>query len=112
MTEAEFKKKPRDEGFIEPQIYKAKPGPISAMHCHDKSIMSLVLKGEFTMITEKGEKDYKAVDCYLIYRAVGCLLWVGSRRLICDSECLFSPKETLKFASCGSENGQKRTLDI
>ncbi len=26
-------------------------------------------------------------------------------------EGLLSPKETLKIVSCGSENGQKRTLD-
>jgi quercetin dioxygenase-like cupin family protein len=88
MIETEFRKKLQDEGFIEPHIYEAKPGPIAAMHCHDRSIMSLVLKGVFTMITEKGEKDYKAGDCCLnpagtlhteIFGADGATFLVGTK---------------------------------
>ena len=65
MTEEEFRERLEAEGFIDPHLYQAKPGPVAPMHSHDKSIMSLVLKGEFTMITENGERKYKVGDCCL-----------------------------------------------
>ena len=88
MNESEFRKKLQDEGFNDPHTFKAKPGPVAAMHRHDESILWLILEGEFTMVTESGEKNYKAGDWGLNlagtlhtekYRAEGATFLMGTK---------------------------------
>ena len=62
MNEEEFRKKLEENGYIDPYIYEAEPGPVREMHTHDDSNMSLVLRGEFTLITENRSKTYQVGD--------------------------------------------------
>ena len=59
MTEEEFRQKLIDEGYRDAHNYEIQPGTEKEMHAHDESVMSLVLKGEFTLVTENGSVTYK-----------------------------------------------------
>jgi quercetin dioxygenase-like cupin family protein len=64
MNEEQFRQKLRDEGYTEPEVHEVEPESekFLKMHTHDQSTMSLVLSGEFTMITESGSRTYKQGD--------------------------------------------------
>lgn len=62
MTEGEFRKKLNEEGYRDPHVYEIPPGTEKQMHTHGESVMSLVLKGEFTLVTEGGSVTYKEGD--------------------------------------------------
>ncbi|MEE8225644.1 MAG: hypothetical protein V3R30_02400, partial [Kiloniellales bacterium] len=59
MDEDQFRQKLREQGYGDPQIEEARPGPIKDMHTHDQSVMWLVLSGELTMMLESGSTTYR-----------------------------------------------------
>ena len=62
MDEKEFRKKAQDEGYSDLEIHEVDYSPAKEMHTHDKSVLSLVLNGECTMITEHGSTSYGPGD--------------------------------------------------
>lgn len=63
MNEEQFRQILRARGYDEPAIMESEPGSEREMHCHDRSNLSLVLSGEFTLVQESGAKTYGPGDC-------------------------------------------------
>ncbi len=62
LNEKEFRMKAQAEGFTEPEIHEVNYAPAKEMHTHDHTVLSLVLRGEFTMIFENESKTYGPGD--------------------------------------------------
>ena len=62
MNEEEFRILAKEEGYGEVQLQEASPGPDEEMHSHDYSVLSLILNGKFTMITEEGTRVFITGD--------------------------------------------------
>ena len=65
MTEDEFRQELKAEGYGEPEILSAGPGPLKELHTHDQTQKVLVLSGDFIMITDEGFRTYTEGDCYV-----------------------------------------------
>ena len=59
MDENEFREKASSEGYSEPELHDVAPMPVKEMHTHDLTIMSLVLRGEFTMFHDHRRYRYR-----------------------------------------------------
>lgn len=53
MNEEEFRKVAKDKGYGEVEFLELGPGPEEEMHCHEHSVISCVLTGEFTLTTNE-----------------------------------------------------------
>lgn len=56
MNEQQFRNRLSEMGYDEPELREFEPGPAKDMHTHDCSVMLLVTRGVFTLITENESK--------------------------------------------------------
>ena len=58
MNEAQFRQQLQEQGYSEAKSLEFEPNSANDMHTHDFSAYSLVLSGEFTLVTEGGSVTY------------------------------------------------------
>jgi len=59
MNEAEFKTQLQAQGYGEAQSVDFEPNLVNDMHSHDFSAFVLVVRGEFTLVTEGGSATHR-----------------------------------------------------
>ena len=59
MNEAQFRQQLQDEGYSDAEPLEYEANMAKEMHVHDFSASVLVLKGEFTLVTEDGSVTHR-----------------------------------------------------
>lgn len=63
MNEEQFRQRLRENGYGEAQFKDFAPYTDSPMHCHDFSVMLLVVSGEFTLARPSAATIYGPGEC-------------------------------------------------
>jgi quercetin dioxygenase-like cupin family protein len=67
MTEDQFRRQLREQGYGEARIREFEPNLDKDMHTHDQSAMALVMRGEFTLVLIKESTTYQPGEwCELV----------------------------------------------